>query len=181
MRNSILYPKPQHRVIVIVLVTVLTLFALDWPLRLLETAGARPDILTALALYFTLWTNPRGRYLPCMALGLMRDMFSVGPVGTYAILYSLLYRLLESRRHRIPRTGMLSQLAIGFLGTVAINVGYHAALVVFGDGVGWRYALVQGLLTAMLSAPLMLVVVYVMSVGLKGLGVRKLPGNMFNV
>ena len=143
--------------------------------------GVWPDVMTLYALFFTLFNNERGRYLPCMALGLLRDVFSAGPFGTYAILYGLLYRLLMSRRKSLYRDNPLTLLAIAFLAVVLINLGYHATLVMTGAGIGWTDAGLRALSLGAVTAPFMLPLTWLMKAGLARAGVERMPGGLMNV
>ncbi|MCK6440592.1 MAG: rod shape-determining protein MreD [Planctomycetes bacterium] len=143
--------------------------------------GVWPDVISLYALFFALHANERGRYLPCMALGLMRDLLSAGPLGTYAILYGLLYRLLTPHRKSLFRENPLTLALLAGVVVAGINLAHHMSLVLTGAGVGWGTALTRSLLIGLVSAPLMPLLSFMMKWLLGRLGVERLPGGVYNV
>lgn len=143
--------------------------------------GVWPDVVTLYALFLTLYGNGRGRYVPCMALGLMRDMLSAGPIGTYAILYGVMHRLIAPRRKSLYRDNpfTLALLAVGVV--AALNLSYHFSMVFIGAGIGWSSALSRGLLIGIVSGPLMPLLSWLMKSMFRRFGIERLPCGAYNV
>ncbi|HRJ78103.1 MAG: rod shape-determining protein MreD [Planctomycetaceae bacterium] len=150
-------------------------------LRRLDLGEWQPDIFSIAALYFSLYANRQGRYLPCLVLGLVRDFLSLGLLGSYAVLYSLLHKLASKARLRLDPDHFVNAAAMAFVGTFLVNFGYHAMLALSGDGIGWSRAAMRCLSMACASAPLAPFVFVLANHGLGRLGVQRLAGGYVNV
>lgn len=112
-----------------------------------------PDLFTLSALYVGLYASRHGRYWPSLVLGLLRDFFSMGLLGTYAVLFSLLHKYCGRLRTKLDPDRLPCALFFGFSGVFLVNFGYHFMLAVGGNGVGWSVALWRCTATALVSAP----------------------------
>lgn len=83
-------------------------------LRLIPFGEWQPDLFSLLALYFALYANREGRYLPCLILGLIRDFMSLGLLGSYAVLYSLLHKAASRMRVRLDPDNFLALTVMAF-------------------------------------------------------------------
>lgn len=119
---------------------------------------ATPDLFSLAAVFMALYGHRDGRYLPCLMLGLVRDCASLGLLGSYAVLYGLLWKFTSRLRARLDPDHPLSAVLITFAGVFCVNLGYHVMLALSGDGIGWGRALARcvavSVATAPLSAPL---------------------------
>lgn len=122
-------------------------------LHRLRLGDFTPDLYSVFALYLGLFASRQGRYLPCLALGLIRDFFSLGLLGSYGVLYSLLHKAAGRTRGKMDPENPLVILLMALAGTFLVNFGYHGMLVVSGEGVGWTRALLRCACVALASAP----------------------------
>lgn len=143
--------------------------------------GEWPDLPTLYVLFFALFGNPRGRYGPAMMIGFARDLFSGGPLGTYAILYGLMHRFISPRRQMLFRENPITQALVAAVVVFAVNVGYHASMVIVGVGIGWSEAFYRSMKIALISAPLMPALCIVMVLLFEKLKISRLPGGNYNV
>lgn len=139
-----------------------------------------PDIFTLFALYIGLFANRQGRYWPSLVLGLVRDFFSFGLIGTYAVLYSLLHKFAARLRVKLDPDRLPNALFFGFSGVFLVNFGYHFMLALSGDGVGWSVALWRCTATALASAPFAVPLFPLLHRGLRAIGVSRSYGGLMN-
>lgn len=160
---------------ILVLLTILVLYRLS-------LFGVWPDVVTLYALFFILYGNHRqGGYVPVMLLGLVRDFFSIGTFGTYAILYGLLHKALANRKGLAFRESAIALLILGGLSVFAVNMGYYLLMVIRGLGSGMTFGMVKSSLIAGVSAPLMPLLTLMMTGLLEFLRVEKLKEGSFNI
>lgn len=150
-------------------------------LRLIPFGEWQPDLFSLLALYFALYANREGRYLPCLILGLIRDFMSLGLLGSYAVLYSLLHKVASRMRVRLDPDNFLALTFMAFAGTLCVNFGYHLMLAIAGDGIGWTRALVRCLMIASATAPLAPFAFTLANHGLSRMGVPRIAGGFYNI
>lgn len=138
----------------------------------LELGTYTPDLFTLFALYVGLYASRQGRYWPSLVLGLVRDFFSMGLIGTYAVLFSLLHKYCGRLRGKLDPDRLPCALFFGFSGVFLVNFGYHFMLAFGGDGVGWSVALWRCTATALVTAPFAVPVFPLLHqlLGLLGLG-----------
>lgn len=113
-----------------------------------------PDFLTMWMLVFALFGSSRGRYIPSMGMGLMRDLACMLPFGTFTVFYGLMHRLLFPIRRSIFRESSITQLLLAFVVVFICNMFQYFALIAQGAGIGWSSSIFESLHVAMLSAPL---------------------------
>jgi len=121
----------------------------------LRFAGAWPDIVTLMVLWHALHGDPKGRYVPGMAVGLMRDLLTACPFGAHTVLYGLMHRVVGERRYALRRDNPIAQLVLAFVAVLVVNLMMHLILVLTGAGIGWSAALSHSAMIAALSAPFM--------------------------
>ncbi len=139
-----------------------------------------PDLFTLFALYVGLFASRHGRYWPSLVLGLVRDFFSMGLIGTYAVLYSLLHKFSGKLRGKLDPDFPPIGLLFGFTGVFLVNFGYHFMLSFGGDGVGWSVALWRCTATALVTAPFAIPVFPLLHWLLTSLGYQRTQGGYFN-
>lgn len=149
-------------------------------LHRLRLGDFTPDLYSVFALYLGLFASRQGRYLPCLALGLIRDFFSLGLLGSYGVLYSLLHKSAGRTRGKMDPENPLVILLMALAGTFLVNFGYHDMLVVSGEGVGWTRALLRCACVALASAPLALFLYPLLHFLLHRLGVGR-SGGYWNI
>lgn len=139
-----------------------------------------PDLFTLLALYIGLFASRQGRYWPCLVLGLIRDFFSMGLLGSYAVLFSLLHKFAGRLRMKLDPDRIPNALLFGFSGVFLVNFGYHFMLAFGGDGVGWSVALWRCTATALVTAPFAVPLFPLLHWTLGQLGVHRTQGGFLN-
>jgi rod shape-determining protein MreD len=135
-----------------------------------------PDLYSVFALYLGLFASRSGRYTPCLVLGLIRDFFSLGLLGSYGVLYSLLHKAAERGRGKLDPEKPLNVFIMALIGTFLVNFGYHGMLVVSGDGIGWSRAVARCASMAVASAPVAVLIYPLFHLGLNRLGVGRAGG-----
>ena len=135
-----------------------------------------PDLFTLVALYVGLYAHRQGRYWPSLVLGLMRDFASLGLLGSYAVLYSLLHKFAGRVRLRLDPDRVAIAMLLAFTGVFLVNFGYHFMLALSGAGVGWSAGLWRCLTTAAVTAPFTVPVFPLLHWGLAAIGMRRIQG-----
>lgn len=174
-------PRPiwRWRLVLTVGVTCAILHATV--LRQIPLAEWTPDLFSLFALWLALYANREGRYLPCLVLGLIRDFMSLGLLGSYAVLYSLLHKAAARVRVRLDPDNFMALMFMAFGGTFCVNFGYHLMLAIGGDGIGWTSALVRCAVMAASTAAVAPFAFALFNHGLTRLGVPRIAGGYFNV
>lgn len=145
------------------------------------TPEYRPDLFSLFAVYLSLFSSRQGRYWHLLALGLLRDVFSLGLLGSYGVLYSLLYKAIARARGKLDPERPGNSLVFGFAGVFAVNLGYHFTLVAAGAGVGWSAALLRCLVTAAITAPWALPTFVLAHFALEKLRCPRTPGGCWAI
>jgi rod shape-determining protein MreD len=148
---------------------------------LLKLNDAWPDVVTLFVLWHALHGDPKGRYVPGMLVGLIRDVFSACPFGAYTVIYGLMHRQVASRRYALRRENPVAQVILAFLCVFMVNCAMHAFLWITSSGIGWTAAIVHSATIAALSAPFMPLVCWGMSLGLRALGTARRNGENWAV
>ncbi|MCA8916485.1 MAG: rod shape-determining protein MreD [Planctomycetes bacterium] len=149
-------------------------------LHRLKLGDFTPDLYAVFALYLGLFASRQGRYVPCLVLGLIRDFFSIGLIGSYAVLFSLLHKAAGRARRKLDPDKLLNVFIMCLIGTFLVNFGYHGMLVISGYGVGWSRALVRCASIAAASAPVAVLVYPLAHMCLHRLGVGR-SGGYWNI
>lgn len=174
-------PRPMYRWRLVLGMGVLCGLLHTTVLRWVDFGLWQPDLFSLLALYFSLYANRQGRYLPCLILGLIRDFMSLGLLGSYAVLYSLLHKVASKARLRLDPDNLANTLLMAFMGTFLVNFGYHMMLAISGDGIGWTRATLRCLMIASATAPLAPFAFALANHGLGRLGVSRIAGGYMNI
>ena len=147
LRNA----EPQYRWRIIFVSGVLLSMIHALLLPRLNLGAFTPDIFSVVALYFGMFANRKGRYLPSLALGLMRDFFSLGLLGSYAVLFSLLHKFAAKARLKLDPSRLSNVFILAVIGTFLVNFGYHVMLALSGSGIGWTASITRCGCTAIAS------------------------------
>jgi len=172
---------PQHRGLFVGVGGLVLCLLCAFLVTKLRIWDVQPDFYALYPVFFALFANERGRYMPSVVLGFIRDLFSAGPLLTYAIIYGILHRTIAPRRRMMFRDGVFAQLLVAFIAVLFSNLAYHASLVAFGAGVGWSDASIISLKTATVTAPLMPLLVWAMKLAMKRLEIERIAGGDFNL
>lgn len=149
-------------------------------LHRLELGAFTPDLFSIFALYLGLFASRHGRYTPCLVLGLIRDFFSLGLLGSYGVLYSLLHKFAGRTQGKLSPEKPINVFILALVGTFLVNFGYHGMLVVGGDGIGWSRALVRCAATSVASAPFAVFLFPLAHFALDKAGIRR-HGDFWNI
>lgn len=149
-------------------------------LHRLNMGAFTPDLFSIFALYLGLFASRHGRYTPCLALGLIRDFFSIGLLGSYGVLYSLLHKAANKTRDKLDPEKPINVFIMALIGTFLVNFGYHGMLVIGGDGIGWSRALVRCASISVASAPFAVFLFPLAHFGLDRLEVKR-NGDCWNI
>lgn len=139
-----------------------------------------PDLFSLVAVYIGLFASRHGRYWPSLVFGLVRDAFSIGLLGSYAVLYSLLHKFNGRVRGKLDPETLPNAVLLTFIGVFLSNFGYHFMLAAAGDGIGWSAALWRCLVTAGVTAPFAAPLFPLMHRGLAALRVGRDQAGCFN-
>jgi rod shape-determining protein MreD len=140
-----------------------------------------PDLVTLFALFLGLYASRQGRYLPCLVLGLTRDLFSLGLIGSYAVLYGLLHKAASRGRDKLDPFQPGNVFIFAVAGVFFTNVGYHFLLVLTDQGIGWTRALARCAAMAAASGVLAVVAFPLAHLALGRLGWRRANGGFWNI
>lgn len=146
----------------------------------LQLGEYTPDLFTLFALYVGLFASRQGRYWPSLVLGLVRDFFSMGLLGTYAVLFGLLHKFAGKLRAKLDPDSPPIALVLSFAGVFLVNFGYHFMLALGGHGVGWTVALWRCTASALVTAPFAIPLFPLMHWVLGALGFQRSQGGYFN-
>ncbi|MBZ0137799.1 MAG: rod shape-determining protein MreD [Planctomycetes bacterium] len=167
---------PQYRWRIVVIGGLTMAGAHAMLLHRLDAGDFTPDLFSIFALYVGLFASRHGRYTPSLVLGLIRDFFSIGLLGSYGVLYSLLHKVAERARGKLDPERPLNVFLMALTGTFLVNFGYHAMLVIAGDGIGWTRALARCASIAIASAPFAVALFPLFHLGLDTLRVDRQGG-----
>lgn len=171
-------PRYRWRLVIGAGVVLCLLHGLALPL--LKLGQYTPDLFTLVALYIGLYASRQGRYWPSLVLGLVRDMASLGLLGTYAVLFSLLHKTADKFRTKLDPDRLPVAMLYTFGGVFLVNFGYHFMLALSGAGIGWSVALGRCAATALATAPFAVPLFPLMHSGLRALGVPRRHDGTFS-
>lgn len=152
-----------------------------WAAPMLKVSGAWPDLVTLFVLWHALYGDPKGRYVPGMLVGLIRDVFSACPFGAYTVIYGIMHRQVAERRYALKRDNPVAQVLLAFVCVFLANCMMHAFLLVTASGIGWTAAISHSAMIAGLSAPFMPLICLGMALGLRALGTARRSGENWAV
>ncbi len=119
----------------------------------LSVRGARPEALLALSCFAALFArDSRQGLLACWIIGLLKDAGSAGPMGLHALLFLAAGWVVLQVRQILYRENVLTQLAVGFLAALWVNVLAALAACVTAGGIPAGVIVARTLLSALLTA-----------------------------
>ena len=109
-----------------------------------------------IAAVFLSLNAPRAAAIPaCFAMGLVQDLTGVGPIGTYALAYSVVALLIAGTDRALsaehPLTHFVVTLFMGF--TTAVLIWLHGRLAKFGVPIPLGGQVVGVFYTAVVAMP----------------------------
>ncbi len=142
------------------LVAVLAVLFQVTVVRVLAVRNARPDLMVAVLVVFSVGARPSDGFPAGAVTGLLRDLFSTGPLGLGVAVFAVLGWLLARGRagavaeHALTHAvlGLLCSLAVSGAGLVALLVSQEARAPSLGWAAG--HAAVVASLTAVASGVL---------------------------
>ncbi|MFH1422179.1 MAG: rod shape-determining protein MreD [Planctomycetota bacterium] len=94
----------------------------------LKFHGIYPEIVLMVCLFITLYGEPDKSLLACLFLGMLKDFFSVGRIGTYALIFFVVGFGTSWLRLYIYRERILPQIVVSFAFTFLANLLYVVSL-----------------------------------------------------
>ena len=138
--------------------------------------GVRPDLAFILVVFLAFYTTPAEGFVAFWLVGLMKDIFSAGPLGAYALIYAACGYELSGLTQKLFRENPLSQIALALPATMAVNVIYLIAMVfVYYPQVVISSALKSALICAVYTTALVPPLLFVMAKIRFVLGIRPQP------
>jgi len=119
----------------------------------IELAGARPDFLLILVVFFALSGSPRRGVLIGWGVGFFADLLSVERMGLLSLSYGLTALTLVSIREYLFQRGPITQVLVTLIFALAIRAGWTVYVrVLYGGSAGSpRELLITSLYTAVLA------------------------------
>jgi rod shape-determining protein MreD len=114
----------------------------------------RPDLLVLVAAFLALEADYRGALWSVFAIGLLRDLGSIGRLGGSGLLLVPACAGLVLLREHLVRESFLTDLVLAGLFVLAFSVGEAALSDLFVSGAGLRVLLTQALGQAAFTAAL---------------------------
>lgn len=143
--------------VVVVVVFAALLVELAFP-QFLRYRSAAPEILLLVCAFFALYGTPKESLLACLGCGVLKDFFSAGRVGTYAIIFFIVGLCLSGLRRYIYRERVLTQLTVGFAVSLIANLLYLVFLNIFVSAFSlsdsWRFIFLISVYAGLISPPL---------------------------
>lgn len=156
----------------IFIVAVLVVLMETTVLRLVELQGVRPDLAFIFVFFLALNSDPDEGFPAFWAVGFIKDFFSAGPPGAYALLYSICGYGVGGLTQRLFKEDPFVQAMVAFPAVMLLNVLYLAALIFMYPDLSLlnfaKYALLCSMYTTALVPPL----VFLMSKVKFALGIR---------
>lgn len=113
--------------------------------------GASPDLVLLAAVFLCLNAPADAALLGCFILGLVHDLLTLQPLGSYALAYGLFALLAVKAREELPRRSPLSHAILALVGGLITG----AILVLQGwihpPGLSLLPAFISALYTAILA------------------------------
>lgn len=116
-----------------------------------QIGGAAPDLVLLAAVFLCLNAPADAALLGCFMLGLVHDLLTLQPLGSYALGYGLFALFAVKAREELPRRHPLSHAALALIGGLITGV----ILVVRGwvrpPGMLISTALISAIYTAVIA------------------------------
>jgi len=102
-------------------------------MRLLTIHGARPDLLVAVLVVFSLGVRPAEGFVIGLVVGVGRDLFTIEPLGLGTGVCAALGCAVAWKRPGVFAEHFVTHAVFGFLCSAAASLASAAALVVQGS------------------------------------------------
>jgi len=96
----------------------------------LTVGRAKPDFILALAIFFALHFDLREVFIPIWTLGIFRDVFSLGPIGMYGLIFLVIAVIVGYVRAYAFRDNLLILIPTVVIAVVLCETAGHIALSV---------------------------------------------------
>ena len=113
----------------IIIVAILVALIETTLLPIVAVDGVRPDLAFIYVFFLALNCAPDEGFIAFWVVGLMKDMFSAGPMGAYALLYAGCGYEVSRLTRKLFRDNPLIQIAVALPAVVAINATYLAGTI----------------------------------------------------
>lgn len=117
-------PGRIFRIVAMVVLSMIAVFAEAAPLGLGPTAPPSPDLLLCVLVYWSVRRPGSTPMLAVFALGLMRDFITDTPLGAGALALVIVTEVLKTQRRALQRSNFLVEwiaLGIATLGATALQ------------------------------------------------------------
>jgi len=117
---------------------------------------ARLDLIALFGAFIAISAPASAALWSGLFLGVLRDMSSIGRLGTSALSIIPAVLLVAALKERLYRRSFILDIAFAFLFMLCFGAVYATGMVIFSTGVTYRffyYAVVQSAYTAILVPP----------------------------
>jgi rod shape-determining protein MreD len=80
--------------------------------------GARPDLVLIAVIFIAIHAPRDAALLGAFAIGLVKDMTTLAPLGLYAVAYALVGMFTVSTQELIYRASIVTHVTLGFVGSL---------------------------------------------------------------
>jgi rod shape-determining protein MreD len=114
----------------------------------LRVGNSRPDLVLLACIFIAIHAPRQAALLGCFVIGLAQDLVTLGPLGLYALSYSLVGMFVVSTQEIVYRAHPVTHVTIGFVGTLL----WGAVVLVHGWIRGPRVSVIDVLGVALYTA-----------------------------
>jgi rod shape-determining protein MreD len=95
----------------------------------LRVEGVRPDLAFIYVFFLALNTAPDQGFIAFWIVGLMKDMFSGGPLGAYALIYAACGYQVSGLTQKLFKETPLIQISVALPAAAGVNAVYLAGMI----------------------------------------------------
>jgi rod shape-determining protein MreD len=122
--------------------------------------GIRPDLAFVYVLFLAFYSTPTEGFLAFWLVGLVKDLFSAGPLGAYALIYAAYGYELSGLTQKLFRENPVTQIVLALPSAFIVNGVYLLAMVFayypqIAVPVAARSAFICAVYTAAITPPLL--------------------------
>lgn len=117
--------------------------------------GGAPNLVLIVAIFIALYATRDVALLSCFVLGLMQDLLTQQTLGLYALAYGGMALAISLSASMLYRDHPLTHAAIALIASLATWILLLVHSWIFGPPLSIKAALMQTLLTSLLSPALM--------------------------
>jgi len=134
--------------------------------------GVRPDLAFIYVFFLALNSAPDQGFIAFWIVGLMKDMFSAGPLGAYALIYAACGYEVSALTRKLFRENPLIQISVALPAAAVVNAIYLAGMVFAYPGLPLAPAAKTGLICVLYTTALIPPFLFLMSKMKPLLGIR---------